>query len=63
VELLTLAETLRFTGLARRSLFRLRQAGKFPAALNVGTRNVLFRVDQVEAWLSQRGIACRSPSP
>jgi predicted DNA-binding transcriptional regulator AlpA len=52
VELLTLSQALALTGLARRTLFRYRRSGAFPAAvmLGGGSRVVLFRADEVRAW-------------
>lgn len=60
VDLLTIAQTLERTGLARRTFYRLRDRGEFPDPVRVGhALAVLFRRDQVDAWLQQRGIACK----
>jgi prophage regulatory protein len=63
-DLISLRETLARTGLSRRTLFRYREDGKFPAAIRIGERNVLFRADQVDAWLRQNPTAPRvHPEP
>jgi len=60
MELLTLAQTMTITGLPRRTLFRYRERGTFPAAVSLGhVRAVMFRRDQVEKWLVQHFIHSR----
>ena len=50
-KLLTLADVLKCTGLPQTSVWRYRQNGTFPASVKVGTRNVLFKADEISAWL------------
>lgn len=62
MELLSIAATLARTGLARRTFYRLRERGEFPAAVRLGdhAKAILFRADQVDAFMRERGIfRCR----
>ena len=46
------AEVRTMIGIGRTTLYRLRQEGKFPAPINLGTRTLRFRKTDVEDWLS-----------
>lgn len=59
VDLLTLRETLERTGLSRRTLFRYRVNGSFPAPVRINDHNVLFLSTDVDAWLRERGLRRR----
>ena len=62
-ELLTVKRVCELTGLARSTLSRLRDHGKFPSAVRVGPHFVAFKSDDVARWLkanppAPRGIRC-----
>lgn len=52
MDLFSLGEVTRLTGLARRTLFRMRERNEFPQALRIG-RAVLWRADDLNTWLRQ----------
>ena len=65
MDLLTLGETMIVTGLSRRTLFRVRERGEFPAPVTIGPtgpgRAIYFRADEVSAWCAAHGIQWPTP--
>ncbi len=47
---LRIGAVMQRTGLAESSLYRLIQAGQFPAAFNISERSVAWREDLVNEW-------------
>lgn len=57
MDLLTLGETMAVTGLAPRTLYRMRERNDFPSSVQLGSsRTVYFRSDEVSAWCAAHGI-------
>ena len=52
--ILTQAETLELVSLSRDYVFRLRQAGDFPAPLDLGSRLLRWRRADIERWVEER---------
>ena len=52
--ILRLREVLRITGLSRSSVYRLADAGTFPARVQIAPRAVGWREEEVLRWLEDR---------
>ena len=59
IELLTLSETTALTGLPVSTLYKYRSEGTFPTPVKLGARSVMWRSDQVNAWLEAKQRAAR----
>lgn len=46
-----------FLTVARQTLAKWRHLGQGPAYLRVGTRNVRYRLEDLDAWLEERAVA------
>lgn len=51
MQMLSRQEVARTIGLSERTLDRMTRAGTGPRAWHFGTRRILFRADDVAAWL------------
>jgi prophage regulatory protein len=56
--LIRLPEVRRLTGLARSTLYRLEKAGLFVPRVRIGQRATAWRLEQVQAWIAARPLAC-----
>ena len=56
-------EVVTLTGLAKSTIYRLMSIGQFPAAVKIGPRAVRWRVEEVQAWISERNRATYTPPP
>lgn len=53
MKFITLHEVLQHTALTRSTMYRLMDAGKFPAKISLGGRAVAWDKCEVEAWMEQ----------
>ncbi len=54
IRVMPLIEVIEITTLARSTLFRMIEGGKFPAPRQIGERRVGWLSDEVQAWLLDR---------
>jgi predicted DNA-binding transcriptional regulator AlpA len=52
--LISLNEACQITSLSRTGIFKLREAGKFPAAVSLGQKRIAFVRDEVAAFVRDR---------
>jgi prophage regulatory protein len=53
---LRLPEVMELTGLSRATIYRYADDGAFPRPVKLTKRAVGWKSDEVEAWLSARGL-------
>ena len=53
-DLITIREACRRTSLSRTQINTLRNTGRFPSAVTLGTGRIAFVAAEVEAWISAR---------
>lgn len=56
-------DVVTLTGLAKSTIYRLMSISQFPAAVKIGPRAVRWRVEEVQAWISERSRATYTPPP
>ena len=54
-------EVTRRTGLSRTTIYRLVQAGEFPAPRQLGARAVAWIDSEVDGWIDSRPAGTRTP--
>jgi prophage regulatory protein len=54
MRLLRLSEVLHLTALSRSSVYRLMEAGSFPASINLSARSVAWVEEEVQEWIQKR---------
>jgi prophage regulatory protein len=54
MRLLRLSEVLHLTALSRSSIYRLMEAGSFPASINLSARSVAWVEEEVQEWIQKR---------
>lgn len=54
MRLLRLSEVLHLTALSRSSVYRLMEAGSFPASINLSARSVAWVEEEVHEWIQKR---------
>lgn len=52
--LISLNDACNLTSLSRTAINKLRTAGKFPQAVELGDRRIAFVREEVEAWITSR---------
>jgi prophage regulatory protein len=57
VRLIPLAKVRELTSLGTSALYQRMADGTFPRAVLRGSRNVAWRLDQVQAWINSRPLA------
>jgi prophage regulatory protein len=58
--LLRRPEVSRRTGLSRTTIYRMVQAGEFPAPRQLGSRAVAWSESEISAWIESRTVGTRS---
>lgn len=56
-KILRIREVQELTGLSRPTIFRLRKAGQFPSAVQLGTRAVGWKSGDIEGWIANRPLS------
>lgn len=59
LRLIRLSEVRKLTGLSRSTIFRLIDAGQFPAAVQLAPRAIAWRLAEVAAFIEQRQRVAR----
>lgn len=54
MRLLRLSEVLHLTALSRSGIYRLMEAGSFPASINLSARSVAWVEEEVQEWIQKR---------
>lgn len=57
VRLIPLAKVRELTSLGTSAIYQRMSEGTFPRAVLRGSRNVAWRLDQVQAWINSRPLA------
>ncbi|MCY4488004.1 MAG: AlpA family phage regulatory protein [Deltaproteobacteria bacterium] len=56
-------DVVTLTGLAKSTMYRLMSGSQFPAAVKIGPRAVAWKVEEVQAWISELSRATYTPRP
>lgn len=59
IDLLTQKRVIELTGIPRTTLWRMRERGDFPSAVQVADHNIMFVATDVERWLRRNPVVPR----